>query len=117
MKLKNIFWIGLIIMLAVVALFYFLQQKNAPEVIKIGVIQPLTGELANFGKTVVNGIQLAVDDYKDSVTEKIQLIIEDSKGEPNSSVSAFNKLMSIDKVKFVIGDLTSSSTLAIAPIA
>jgi len=111
MKLKNLLLFGLIF------LFIASCGKKEEEVIKIGVIQPLTGELANFGKTVVSGIQLAIDDYKDSRNVEIKLVIEDSKGDPNSAVSAFNKLINVDKVKVVIGDLTSSATLAIAPIA
>jgi branched-chain amino acid transport system substrate-binding protein len=110
MKLKNLLLFGLI--------FLFIAScGKKEEEIKIGVIQPLTGELANFGRTVVNGIQLAVDDYKDSLNKEIKLVIEDSKGDPSTSVSAFNKLMNVDKVSIVIGDLTSSATLAIAPLA
>ncbi|WKZ70029.1 MAG: penicillin-binding protein activator [Melioribacteraceae bacterium] len=87
--------------------------EKPKENIKIGVSLPLSGELANFGKTVLNGVELAV---KQSGLENIELIIEDSKGDPKSAVSIINKLTDIDKVKFIIGDLTSGATLAMAPI-
>lgn len=86
--------------------------------IKIGVILPLTGELGNFGKTVLNGVQLALDDFKRTNPKiKIDLYTEDSQAKPAVAVSALQKLRDVDKVNIVIGDLTSSATLAMAPVA
>jgi branched-chain amino acid transport system substrate-binding protein len=96
-----------------------LSCSKKEETTQIGVILPLTGELASFGKTVLNGVQLAVDDYnnEENNSPKVSLVIEDSKATPNVAVNAFNKLIDVDHVKIVIGDLTSGATLAMAPIA
>lgn len=92
--------------------------KNEVKHIKIGVILPLTGDLAEPGTKSLNGIRLAVAAYNDATPPiPLELIIEDSKANPTDGVNAFNKLINIDKVKLVIGDLTSGVTLAIAPIA
>lgn len=48
---------------------------------------------------------------------KIKVIYEDSLSEPQKAVSAFNKLIEIDKVPVVIGHVLSSEVLACAPIA
>ena len=114
--MKKIFSKSLIlIVISVVSLIGCSKKEN---ILKIGIIQPITGELANFGQTVINGIQLAVAENEDSLSQgKIKLIIEDSKGEPTQAVNAFNKLINVDKVDFVIGSLTSGATLAISPIS
>lgn len=110
--------IFLMVILGLVISLGMLGCGNKPKEIKIGVIQPLTGDLANFGKTVVNGIQMAVDDFSKEYPEiKINLRIEDSQSKPAVAVSALNKLLDIDGVRIVIGTLTSSGTLAMAPIA
>jgi branched-chain amino acid transport system substrate-binding protein len=47
----------------------------------------------------------------------VNLIFEDSQSDPAIAVSALQKLISTDKVSVVIGDIASSSVLAMAPIA
>ena len=95
--------------------------KNDDGEIKIGVILPLTGPGAPYGQAEREGIELAINQFNAGGVvngkRKIRLIIEDSKTEPASGVSAINKLIQLDKVKVVIGDLASSVTLAMAPIA
>lgn len=107
----------LILALSSYVKFFYLNRNNT-QIVKIGVILPLTGELGNFGKTVLNGIYMSINNFK-SKNKKIEidLRIEDSQGVPAVSVSAMHKLIDIDKTRIIIGDLTSSSTLAIAPIA
>lgn len=87
-------------------------SKN--ENIKIGVILPLTGELASYGNPMRIGINLA---YNEIDTTKYELIFIDSKGENNTAVSGLQKLININRVKYVIGDVSSSTTLAMISIA
>lgn len=111
--------IGLLIV-AAVSIGILVRQRSTADrrVIAIGVIQPLTGELANFGKTVVNGIVLAVHDYENARTgPAVRLVIEDDQGKPAVAVAAIQKLRDSDDAFLVIGTLTSSATLAIAPVA
>ncbi len=84
---------------------------------KIGVILPLTGDAASYGKSLQEGIITADSLLRDSLSFDLQIIYEDSKAEPQQAVSAMNKLISADNVSFVIGDMFTSTTLAIAPIA
>jgi branched-chain amino acid transport system substrate-binding protein len=87
------------------------------DTIKIGVVLPLSGELASFGKTVLNGIELGVNGYNLSNNSlKVMLVIEDSKASATVAVNAVNKLIDVNKVNIIIGDLTSSATLAMVPI-
>lgn len=115
--------IKIILSLVVLALIiwagYTYTQKlevGSDETIKIGVILPLTGELASYGEGVKNAINLAVEqsEFKD----EIQIIVEDDHSclSPNA-VSAVQKLINLDKVEGIIGSLCTGSTLAITPIA
>jgi branched-chain amino acid transport system substrate-binding protein len=118
-KKSQLLILGLILMSAVLALFSNCGQKAAGEV-KIGVLMPLTGDAATLGEPAWNAIQLAFEQWngKKSTDESlVRAIPEDTKAEPSAGVSAFHKLITVDKVKIVIGPLTSTVTLAVAPIA
>ena len=93
-------------------------EKHMVKKVELGVIQPLTGELGNFGKTVLNGIYMAIDDFQDrNPNIQISLHVEDSQAKAAVAISALRKLRDVDNVSIIIGSLTSSATLAMAPIA
>ena len=92
-------------------------NKRDEGVIKIGVILPLTGPVAEPGNNALNGIKVAVEQFNRKNARKIVLIIEDSKSNSKDGVSAINKLIEVDKTKIIIGDIMSSVFLACAPIA
>ena len=104
---------------AIVVALLNLQPRKADS-IKVGVILPLTGNVASLGVPCRNGILLAVEKFNSGntlITHRIDLIIEDSKAEAKTAVASFNKLVSIDNVQVIIGPLTSTETLAVAPLA
>ncbi len=90
------------------------EETAQQEKIKIGVMIPLTGDAASYGESVKKGIELAKKQFK---AENVQLVYEDSKCDGTQSVSAINKLISVDKVVAIIGELCSDATLPAAPIA
>lgn len=101
---------------------YFVWKSNQPVnqkdvVIRIGVIMPLTGPVAEPGNNALKGIKLAIENYNLENEIKIMLIVEDSKSDPKVGVSAMNKLVFNDNCKIIIGDIMSSVFLACAPIA
>ncbi|MGH7799557.1 MAG: ABC transporter substrate-binding protein [Thermodesulfobacteriota bacterium] len=117
--MKRIIELLMVIAFITTALFLGCAKKES-EVIKIGVIAPLTGDAATYGVDLKKGMDLAVEEintYGGVKGKKIELIYEDSKADPKTAVSAMNKLISIDKVKIVLGDMFSATTLAMAPIA
>ena len=109
-------WIPIIVVIIIVvavAVFY----KPAPkETIKIGAILPLTGELASLGQGAKNGALLAFQELTADQQKKVQLLFEDDQFDPKNTISAFNKLISMDKVNVVIC-LASGPCNAIAPLA
>jgi branched-chain amino acid transport system substrate-binding protein len=85
--------------------------------LKIGAVLPLTGDLATYGQNAKEGIELAVEEINSQGDIKVQVVYEDSKGQAQAAVSAMQKLITVDKVSCIIGDVASSPTLAMAPIA
>lgn len=119
-KRKSIIIIAIVLVIGMVGLSIWngkaKNEKN--DTVKIGVIMPQTGFLASPGQNVINGIRLFVDEFNNKHKEKrIEIVYEDSKSEPKIGVSAINKLINVDKVKLIIGDLGSPIFLAMAPIA
>ena len=112
-----------VIIIAFVAVGYFsLMQKQGEyekEVINIGVILPLSGDIAVYGKSLQNGMELGLENFRkeNPGNKDILMIYEDSKADPKLAVSAFQKLSSIDNCKIILGGFSSSEVLSMAPIA
>ena len=66
------------------------------KVLRVGGIGPLTGDYANYGTSVRNGAQLAVDEINAAGGingMEVVLDFQDSQGDPDSAVAAYGKLM------------------------
>ena len=77
------------------------KKTTNSNIIKIGVIAPLTGNYAQYGIAVKEGIELKVEAINNAGGingKKIELVIADSKGDVQESVNAFKKMVSQDKV-------------------
>ena len=92
---------------------------NAADVIKIGIILPLTGEKANFGEIEWNSFKMALDEINKIGVKgkKIELLREDDTGKPDIARSAAEKLITKDNVVMLGGGYGSSETYAIAGVA
>ncbi len=92
----------------------------AAETIKIGEYASLTGKDATFGQSQDKGIRLALEEINAAGTvlgRKLELIAEDNQTKPGESATAAKKLLSRDKVIALLGEVTSSRSLEVAPIA
>ncbi len=97
-----------VIVLFGLAIFRTDKEKGTTvqEPIKIGAVLPLTGIAAIAGEAELNGIQLAVEEINKSGGingKQIKLIVEDDHSQPKDTVSAINKLLSVDHVVALIG--------------
>src|SRR5262245_46156569 len=90
--------------------------RSAPTELKIGALLPLTGEAASYGVDCRQGVEVAVDEARKK-SIPVTMIYEDTKADPKEAVAAFNKLANVNKVSAILGDMFSSTTLAIAPLA
>ncbi len=92
-------------------------EEIKKEAIKIGLINPLSGELAYIGEDTLNAINLAVEEINkmDGINgRQIELIVEDSPCDPKKAVDAYNKLSNINDVDKLIGPACSSELLAVS---
>jgi branched-chain amino acid transport system substrate-binding protein len=90
------------------------------DTIKIGEVGSMTGSEATFGISTHEGIQLAIKEQnaKGGIKgKKIELISLDDQGKPEEAATATTKLITEDKVLAVLGEVASSRSLAMAPIA
>ncbi|HIU63652.1 MAG TPA: ABC transporter substrate-binding protein [Candidatus Avacidaminococcus intestinavium] len=84
---------------------------------KIGVISYLTGGGAAYGKAIRQGFELAQSEINAAGKVKIDLLIEDSKGEKGEAINAMNKLIHKDNVVAILGPTLSGEMFAAGPIA
>ena len=90
------------------------------ETVKIGAVQPLSGKISVYGEGFQRAINLAVEEVNKSGGIKgndLEIIYEDNLSTAQGSVSALQKLISIEKLPVVIGPASSSNFLASCPIA
>lgn len=88
--------------------------------VKIGAVLPLTGDSAAWGEQGKYGIEIAVEEInsKGGINgKKLEVVYEDSQAIPRNAVTSIQKLINVDKVPAVVGDIVSATTLAMAPIA
>lgn len=85
--------------------------------IKIGGLAPLTGEVAQYGIAVQEGVDLYIEQLNAQGGingQAVEMIWEDEKGDVTEALNAYNKLVESDGVVAIIGDVTSKPTLAVA---
>lgn len=88
--------------------------------IKVGVYLDLSGRTSSFGQSTLNSVRMAAEEVNRAGGiggSEIQLVVEDDEGEPALAASVVSKLVKEEKVVAVIGDVTSSNTLAAAWLA
>jgi branched-chain amino acid transport system substrate-binding protein len=88
--------------------------------IVIGHVTSLTGETATFGEGANNGVKLAIEEANAAggvKGRKIQLEVFDTAGKPEETATAATRMINEKKATLLIGELGSSRTLALAPIA
>jgi len=115
---KTIVWL-IVAIIVIAGIWYGVSRKPAEkEVIKVGVIAPLSGQAASYGEYVIKSLKLSIEDFnRQSEGFDFEAIYEDGMCDPKEAVTAINKLISVDNVNYVIGGFCSGETLAIAPIA
>ena len=94
---------------------------RTPDTLKIGVAQPLSGNLAALGQDLLNGVQLAADELNKEgfkikgKTVKIEIVAMDDKANAATGKEVAQKLVDAGVVA-VIGNLNSGVSIEAAPI-
>ena len=91
-------------------------EVAAQEVVKVGLVMPLTGVLGPVGKQAVAGARLYVAQHGNMVAgRKIELIVRDDASVPDNSKRITQELIISEKVAILGGGMTPN-VLAIAPL-
>lgn len=93
------------------------QAASADKTYLLGALFPLSGPNAIYGKLFGQAADLAVADVNGSgkIKGKLKIVYADSKALPQPAVVGMNKLVHVNKVKFVLSAFSGVSK-AIAPI-
>jgi len=100
------------------------KEAKEPDTVKIGASVALTGSLARFGNMVKNGYEM----WKDKVNaaggisvggtkKKVELVYYDDQSDNQTSAKLTEKLITEDKVRFLLGPYGSGPTFATTAIA
>lgn len=108
MKIKKKIFFSILVMIS--------SDVFSEQVVKIGHVGPLTGNISHLGKDNENGVRLALEDFN---SEKIQinheairfeLISQDDMSDPRTATIVAERLMD-SEVKGVVGHLNSGTTM------
>ncbi|MCP4626051.1 MAG: ABC transporter substrate-binding protein, partial [bacterium] len=86
------------------------QKKN----IQIGLLAPVSGDNADIGKFVVQGVQLAIDYYNKTHTPPIELVIMDTRGNMVETARKARELVRAHRVPIIIGPVLSANATVAA---
>jgi branched-chain amino acid transport system substrate-binding protein len=90
---------------------------HAEDIVKIGLVQSMTGPFNTVGKAAVNGARLYIQQHGDTVAgKKIELIVKDDGSVPDVGKRLAQDLIVTDKIAILGGGITPSA-LTIAPLA
>lgn len=84
--------------------------------VAIGFFGALTGDAANLGVNIVNGVQLAVDQHNKKSDCKVGLVKLDSQGSPDQAPALAQQAISNAKVIGIVGPAFSGESDAADPL-
>jgi branched-chain amino acid transport system substrate-binding protein len=92
------------------------QAQKKP--IKIGFLAPLTGAAAQIGRDMENGFTMYLEEVGHQMAgRKVELIVEDTAGNPGTAITKFRKFVESDRVDMVVGETFAHIGYALAPKA
>jgi branched-chain amino acid transport system substrate-binding protein len=93
-------------------------EVAAQDAVKIGLILPMTGQLASTGKQIDAAVRLYMQQNGTSVAgKKIEVILKDDGAVPDNTKRLAQELIVNDKVAFIAGFGVTPAALAAAPLA
>ena len=96
-------------------------SARGEQSVKLGLDNPLTGTYAATGKNELTGCQLAIEQINAKggiLGRPAELLIEDSSsGDAGIAVQKARKLIDRDKVSFLLGNVNSGLSVAMAQVA
>ncbi len=89
--------------------------SSSGDTIKVGLLAPLTGSVAEYGVAVANGVRMYTEEINAAGGingKQIELIEYDEEGDSAKAVTGYNSLVD-QGVTAIIGDVTTAPTVAV----
>ncbi|NLZ49401.1 MAG: ABC transporter substrate-binding protein [Clostridiales bacterium] len=102
------------------SLFTGCKKEDSGDTIKVGLNYELSGQVATYGRSLVEGIELAFEEINNNggvLDKKIEAVKMDNKSDTAESANITTKLATKEKVVLILGAATSGNTKAAAPMA
>ncbi len=84
--------------------------------VKIAILAPLSGEVKTFGESTRNGAMMAIEEAR-AEGWQIDVVISDSRCDPQEAANAANKVIFEDGVHYIIGEVCSNASIPVSEIA
>jgi branched-chain amino acid transport system substrate-binding protein len=82
--------------------------------ITVGVLSPLTGAFAAFGRDIVDGARLYHDEAGGQLgRRKLELVVEDYEAKPDVALTKMRKLVESNRAHAVVGIVLSAAAIAV----
>lgn len=88
------------------------EQKRLPSN-KIGLLLPLTGEAAAYGRAVQQGVELSLESNK-LEESNWSILVKDTEGDPIIALERARELIEEDEVLAILGPVLSLTTIPVA---
>jgi len=115
---KRVFSIVALLVIVASLLLGGCQQKKGE--LKIAILAPLSGSVPTFGEMTRDGALLAIDEWNAKggvLGMKIVPVVEDSQCEADPAVNAANKVIDVDKVHYIVGEVCSKASIPLSEVA
>ncbi|MHB9034476.1 MAG: ABC transporter substrate-binding protein, partial [Anaerolineae bacterium] len=83
---------------------------------KVAIVVPLSGDVKTFGESTRDGAMMAIEAAR-AEGMNIEVVLADSKCDAQEATNAANKVITQDKVHYIIGEVCSSASIPIAALA
>lgn len=93
---------------------------TSTNTIVIGHFASMTGDTATFGTSADEGIRLALDEINAAggvLGKPVKVLTEDDRSQADEAKTAASKLINQDHVVALLGEISSSKSIAAAPVA
>jgi branched-chain amino acid transport system substrate-binding protein len=105
-------WFVVLMVLAMVVISVPAAGAQAPDKIKIGVYEPMTGAMAAGGQQTWEGIQLAMEQTNTVLGKPVDVVLVDDKSDKVEAATAMSRLIEAEKVVGVVGSYGSGLSMA-----
>jgi len=89
-------------------------QKRGPAPLQVGLLAPMTGDDADIGRFILQGVKLALDGYNQRTESPVKLIVYDTKGSPVETAKKSKDLLFKDQAQLCIGPALSNTAVVSA---